>query len=137
MNSSETPRKLSAIKSVSWRLIGVFMLGVITWVITRDLVKVTMITLLHHGAFIVIYYFHERFWERVEAKGKPFWKAFTYEIILGFLVLGIITFAVTGSWKQVTEITVIYLTSRFLLFPAHEMNWNWFYERRYGRREAH
>lgn len=96
------------------------MLAVITYVITRDLVQVSLITLAHHGAFIFIFYAHERIWERGSPRGKPFIKAFTYEIVLGFLVLGVITFVVTGSWKQVTQISVTYLTLRFIGYPIHD-----------------
>jgi len=119
------PRKVSAAKSVSWRLIGVAMLGVITYVITLDLPKTTIVTALHHGAFIFIFYAHERFWEGRGVRGKPFIKAFSYEIVLGFIVLGIITFVVTGSWRQVTMVTTTYLTLRFIGYPIHER----FYER--------
>ena len=59
-------RKRSMVKSVMWRLIGVFVLGVITWVITKNVEATTTITVLFHTINFILYYFHERFWERIE-----------------------------------------------------------------------
>lgn len=121
------------LKSVSWRIIGIVLLYTITWLITYNLVITTIIIVHHHVAFIFIYYFHERFWERYPDGGKAWFKAFTYEICLGFLVLGVITWVVTGSWRQVSNITVSYLAIRYFGYPIHE----WLYARFYRRREAH
>lgn len=122
-------RKVSLAKSISWRVIGILLLAFITYFITRSIPVTTVITVMHHSAFIVIYYLHERWWEGIAAKGKPLLKAFTYEICLGFVVLGIITFAVTGSWEHVTRITVIYLTLRYIGFPVHDRIWDRLYDR--------
>ena len=113
-------RKVSAVKSVSWRLIGIAMLASIVWLYTHEYITAGIITAVHHVSFIIIYYLHERFWEGRDLRGKPFLKAFIYEIVLGFLVLGVITFVVTGSWTEVTLISATYLSLRFILYPAHE-----------------
>ncbi len=52
-------------KSITWRIIGVIMLGVITYLITRDWKEMAIITVIFHGIRVVLYYFHERVWERV------------------------------------------------------------------------
>ncbi len=127
------PKKISALKSVTWRLLGIGLLALITWVYTQSYITTSIIVLCHHGAFLFIYYFHDRLWSSVSMGWQVWAKAFTYEIILGFIVLGVITFVVTGSWRQVTNITVLYLSIRYLGFPVHE----WFYARSNRRREAH
>jgi hypothetical protein len=38
---------------------------VITLLITRDWKAMTTITLLFHGIRLILYYYHERIWERV------------------------------------------------------------------------
>lgn len=121
------------LKSITWRALGIALLAVITWIITQNYITTSIIVLLHHGAFIFIYYFHERVWNNVKITCKVYIKAFTYEICLGFLVLGVITFVITGSWKQVTKITATYLIIRYLCYPIHE----WLYARSNRRREAH
>lgn len=52
-------------KSVSWRIIGVFILGGISYAFTRDWEQTTWITIIFHGVRLVLYYFHERWWERI------------------------------------------------------------------------
>ena len=58
--------KRSMVKSITWRIIGVFLLGGITWSITRDWKEMTLITVLFHSIRMVMYYFHERLWLRVD-----------------------------------------------------------------------
>lgn len=113
-------KKTSISKSLTWRIIGIALLAFVTWMVTRNLITVTVITILHHAAFAIIFYVHDRVWREVVAGWKVWLKSFTYEIILGFTVLGFLTWIFTGSWKAVTLITVIYLPTRYVLFPIHE-----------------
>ena len=53
------------IKSIVWRLLGLVLLGVITWVYTNDATVTTIVTLLFHSIRLVLYYFHERMWDRI------------------------------------------------------------------------
>lgn len=122
-------RKRSVLKSVTWRALGIGLLALITWAYTQSYITTSIIVLLHHGAFVAIFYFHDRVWGSRELGKKVWIKAFTYEIVLGFLVLGVITFVITGSWRQVTNITVLYLGIRFLGFPIHERLYDRFHRR--------
>ena len=54
------------VKSIVWRIIGIVLLGGITWVFTRDLEATTIITVLFHSIRLVLYYIHERIWDRIE-----------------------------------------------------------------------
>jgi len=59
-------RRRSMAKSVTWRVFGIILLAVITYFTTGGSLKeMTIITLLFHGIRFVLYYFHERFWERI------------------------------------------------------------------------
>jgi len=58
-------RRRSWAKSITWRVVGVVLLGVITYMVTRDWGKTTGITIVFHGLRLVLYYFHERLWERI------------------------------------------------------------------------
>jgi uncharacterized membrane protein len=60
----DTPKRSWA-KSITWRIIGVVILGGISYAVTRDLSAVTLITLVFHGVRLILYYWHERFWQRV------------------------------------------------------------------------
>ena len=62
-------KKRSWVKSIVWRIVGVVLLGGLSWEITRDLREMTIITALFHSLRFVLYYAHERIWERL-AWGK-------------------------------------------------------------------
>lgn len=55
----------SWVKSVTWRIVGIALLGAISYLITRDWKEMAVITLIFHGIRVVLYYMHERLWERV------------------------------------------------------------------------
>ena len=59
-------RQRSLVKSILWRSIGVFVLSSITWLLTNNLEVTTILTFLYHTMNLVLYYFHERFWDRIE-----------------------------------------------------------------------
>lgn len=55
----------SWVKSIVWRLIGIFLLGAIAYLITGSWKDMTIITVLFHGIRVILYYYHERVWERI------------------------------------------------------------------------
>ena len=54
----------SLVKSITWRVLGVILLGIIVYAVTGDFKKMTIINILFHGIQIILYYFHERIWEK-------------------------------------------------------------------------
>lgn len=58
-------RKRSWVKSITWRLVGVVLLGLVSYLITKDWKAMTKITVLFHGIRVILYYYHERIWQRV------------------------------------------------------------------------
>jgi uncharacterized membrane protein len=115
----------SVLKSIVWRIIGVFWLSSITWLFTRRWIHVSLITFIHHAVFIVVFYLHERAWINSKMRPKIRYdvKAFTYEIILGNLILGLITYAVTRSPYQMTMITFTYIQSKLILYYFYDWLW--------------
>ncbi len=61
----DTPKR-SFVKSLVWRSIGILILGFISWYYTRDIEKATIVTVMFHVIRFVLYYFHERVWERIK-----------------------------------------------------------------------
>ncbi|MBA7490852.1 hypothetical protein ES702_01395 [subsurface metagenome] len=124
----ESHRKSFA-KSLLWRGIGIVVLAFVTFIFTRSLIQTGLITFLHHFTFIFIYYFHERVWfriHRVQGKKRRVLRAFTYEIILGHCVLGLISFIVTGSWTKVTLITITYIENKLWMYLVYDWIWEHF-----------
>ncbi len=59
-------KRRSWLKSLVWRVIGIFVLGGISWAITRNWEQTSVITITFHTIRLVLYYVHERYWDNVE-----------------------------------------------------------------------
>lgn len=53
------------VKSIVWRMLGIIVLGVVSWLVTHSWKDVTAITIIFHGVRVILYYFHERVWDRI------------------------------------------------------------------------
>lgn len=124
---TEEERRRSLTKSIIWRVIGILFLAFLTYAITGNWVISTLVTLIHHGTFIFGYYAHERFWLWFKyfrsTKWRPILRVILYEIVLGNVVLGTITFLITGEIKQATMITLIYTTNKLWIYIAYDKIW--------------
>jgi uncharacterized membrane protein len=58
--------KRSLTKAISYRIICIVMLAIISFIFTGDLREVTGIVIVFQTIQMVIYYIHERVWERVQ-----------------------------------------------------------------------
>ncbi len=120
-------RLRSSTKSVLWRLVGVLILAMVTYAYTRRWVTTGLITIIHHGVFLLIYYFHERLWLKIKRiqnlTQRSLFKMLTYETLCGNVILGTITYLVTGSWKQMTAITLTYIGIKHVCYVFNEFIW--------------
>ena len=111
--------KKSMLKSLIWRIMGVFILGTITYIFTRHWITTTYITFVHHATFLLVYYLHERLWIKI---GEPqHWiKPFTYEVILGMGIGGLIVYFFTGSFLKVSLITGTYTVVKVITYYIYD-----------------
>ena len=136
LNSGETGFKLrimnethirSASKSMIWRIAGVLILATVTYAYTRHWIQTGLITSIHHGIFLIVFYFHERLWLKVKKiqnlTARSILKMFTYETLCGNIILGIITYLITESLKQMTIITLTYIGIKHILYIFNEFIW--------------
>ena len=127
-------KKRSALKSIIWRIMGVLILAAITFIYTRSWIQTGLVTVIHHAVFLLVYYLHERVWLRVSV-GRPITEAllkmFTYETVCGNIILGTITYLVTGSWKDMTLITLTYIGIKHVVYILNEFVWK---EIKWGRK---
>jgi uncharacterized membrane protein len=56
-------RKRSLVKAMTWRALGIVILGVVAWVFTRSWQTTTAVTVFFHAIQVALYYFHERVWD--------------------------------------------------------------------------
>ena len=59
-------RKRSIAKAITYRIICISMLSLVTYAVTRDIMEMTSIVVIFQSIQMIIYYFHERTWERVK-----------------------------------------------------------------------
>ena len=58
-------KERSIMKALSWRGLAVLLLGIITYSITEDAAKTSLITIVYHGLQVGIFFLHERVWSYV------------------------------------------------------------------------
>ncbi len=118
----------SAIKSIIWRIFGVAILAAITFAYTREWITTGLVTVIHHVTFLGVFYVHERLWLRVKRiqnlVHRSLLKMLTYETICGNVILGAITYGVTGDWKQMTAITLTYIGIKHICYIFNEFVWD-------------
>jgi len=119
----------SVLKSIFWRIVGVIILATITYIYTRQWIQTSIITTLHHGIFLVVFYFHERIWLKLKRPvsliTRSIIKMVIYETLFGNLILGTITYLITNSWKQMTAITLTYIGIKHIVYVMNEVFlWN-------------
>jgi len=122
----EELKKRSALKSFIWRIVGVVVLAAVTFGYTGNWITTGLVTVIHHGVFLLVYYLHERAWLKVKLENmmwRSLAKMFTYETLCGNVILGTITYAITGSWKQMTAITLTYIGIKHVIYIWNEFIW--------------
>lgn len=53
-------------KAISYRIICIIMLALVTYAIIGNIIEMTAIVVVFQSIQMVIYYFHERTWEKVK-----------------------------------------------------------------------
>ncbi len=75
-------------KSFVWRIIGIWLLGFISWFVTNSWTKATMIVISFHLIRVLMYYFHEGTWEKIPKKyDKRIFRISLILTILSFIIL--------------------------------------------------
>ena len=137
-------KRISALKSVIWRLIGVFYLFIISYLTIGSFPQATAITVIHHTIFLFVFYFQDQAWMKVNwgkvypipkyreniihnedlrwtpTKTRSLVKGFIYEIIIAIPIMLCLIYLVTGSIENALNISIIYTTSKILLYQVYE-----------------
>jgi uncharacterized membrane protein len=118
--------KTSMLKSLIWRIMGVIVLGAVTFFYTRNWFITTSITLVHHAFFLLVFYLHERLWTRLKkptGRLRNIIKSVIYEIFLGMGFGGLIVFLFTNSFPSVTHITGTYTCIKLVMYFFYDKLW--------------
>lgn len=124
---SREMKKRSALKSIWWRIIGILILAIITYVFTGSLITTSLVTIIHHSVFLLVFYLHERMWLKFSKPSgelvRSLCKMFTYETLCGNIILGVITYLIIGDWKAMTVITLTYIGIKHIIYIINEFLW--------------
>jgi len=110
------------LKSFLWRVMGIFVYAFIFYFFTGKFNITVKSTLAHHTTFLFVFYLHERFYLWLKKPNSKL-KAWTYEVILGIGLGGLIVYYFTGTWKAVTLITGTYTIVKIILYYINEKVW--------------
>lgn len=119
-------KKRSALKSIIWRIMGIIILATITFAFTGSWITTGLVTFIHHAVFLLVFYLHERMWLRIPLENmllRSLAKMFTYETVCGNIILGTITYLITGNWKTMTAITLTYIGIKHAIYVWNEFIW--------------
>ncbi|MDP6380941.1 MAG: DUF2061 domain-containing protein, partial [Phycisphaerae bacterium] len=61
----------SIVKALAWRVLGLFILFGISYAYDGNVMRAMTVGLVFNGIRLVLYYFHERMWNRIEWGIKP------------------------------------------------------------------
>ena len=116
----------SGMKSLIWRLMGVCVLALITYLFTRSWIQTSLVTFIHHGVFLFVFYAHERFWVWMNwtSRWRHIVKMFTYETLLGNFILDLITYLITGDVRKMTYITLTYIGTKHIMYILYDYVWD-------------
>jgi len=60
VNNIEELKKRPQAKSISYRIICIIILALVSYIITRNIIEMTSIVVVFQSIQIIVYYFHER-----------------------------------------------------------------------------
>ncbi|MEK6973217.1 MAG: DUF2061 domain-containing protein [archaeon] len=63
--------KRSLVKAITYRILASLALAIISWFFTRNLFETSLITVVFTIVAIVIYYIHERIWNKTGWQRHP------------------------------------------------------------------
>jgi uncharacterized membrane protein len=122
----EELKKRSALKSLMWRIVGIIILATVTHCYTGNWITTGLVTIIHHAVFLIVFYCHERIWFNIKINStmlRSLAKMLTYETVCGNIILGTITYLITGDARQMTAITLTYIGIKHIIYVWNEFLW--------------
>ena len=127
-------------KTITWRLVGTLDTILLSWIISGDAIIGLKIGFVEVITKMVLYYFHERAWFRInlsrdgivlESKKRHLAKTFTWRLV-GTLDTMIIAWIISGDPMTGLSIGFAEVITKMGLYYLHERVW---YQTNYGLAE--
>ena len=118
-------------KTITWRLVGTLDTIVLSWLITGDAFIGLQIGLVETVTKLLLYFFHERAWFKINldkngrilaSKKRHIAKTFTWRFI-GTLDTVVIAWIITGNPLSGLKIGVAEVITKMGLYYIHERIW--------------
>ena len=133
-------RKRHIAKAITWRMVGTLDTILISWFITGDPWTGLKIGLAEITTKMILYYFHERVWFKInltkagvirESRIRHIAKTITWRIV-GTLDTMTLAFVITGNPLAGLKIGMSELLTKMILYYLHERVW---YKVNYGLKD--
>lgn len=122
----------SLAKAISWRITGSVDTFVVGWIFTQNIPTATAISVIEFASKILLYYLHEKTWEKIawgkkentESHTRSFLKAFSWRMV-GTLDTMLISFFLTKKLIWAIQIGTVEFFSKIFLYYLHERVWQY------------
>ena len=124
-------------KTITWRIVGTIDTIILSWIISGDPMTGLKIGLAEVITKMLLYYFHERAWfkinlskdgEILESRKRHIAKTFTWRLI-GTIDTMILAWIISGNPLTGLKIGFAEVVTKMLLYYLHERAW---YKANYG-----
>jgi uncharacterized membrane protein len=121
----DTSHKRHVAKSITWRIVGTLDTFFLSWIITGNSMMGLKIGLSEIATKMVLYYFHERVWFKINlpnSNKRHLFKTFSWRIV-GTLDTFVLAWIITGSPFTGFKIGVVEIVTKMIFYYIHEKLW--------------
>lgn len=121
----DTSHKRHLAKSITWRIVGTLDTFILSWIITGNVVVGLKIGLSEIATKMVLYYFHERLWFKINlpnSNKRHIFKTFSWRIV-GTLDTFVLAWIITGNPFTGLKIGVVEIITKMIFYYLHEKIW--------------
>jgi uncharacterized membrane protein len=121
----DTSHKRHLAKSITWRIVGTLDTFILSWIITGNVVVGLKIGLSEIATKMVLYYFHERLWFKINlpnSNKRHIFKTFSWRVV-GTLDTFVLAWIITGNPFTGLKIGVVEIITKLIFYYIHEKIW--------------
>ncbi len=121
----DTSRKRHLAKSITWRIVGTLDTFILSWIITGNVVVGLKIGLSEIATKMVLYYFHERLWFKINlpnSNKRHIFKTFSWRVV-GTLDTFVLAWIITGNPFTGFKIGIVEIITKMIFYYIHEKIW--------------
>ena len=121
----DTSHKRHLAKSITWRIFVTLDTFILSWLITGNVVVGLKIGLSEIATKMVLYYFHERLWFKINlpnSNKRHIFKTFSWRVV-GTLDTFVLAWIITGSPFTGLKIGVVEIITKMIFYYLHEKIW--------------